>query len=296
MFGRSLLALAPLLAGCASTAEITQSPPTGQQAFIEACEDWDDWSKPAPPFKVYGNSYYVGTCGIAAILVAGDDGHILIDGASRDGGPLVEANIAKLGFKIEDVKILLHSHEHFDHIGGLAYVQRKSGARVIASQGSKKALETGQTQPDDPQYGMHNPFEPVTISRIVRSFDPVSIGKITLLPLETPGHTPGALSWSWWSCEGTDCKALTYADSLSAVSSETYRFTDHPEYVGDYRKSLEALAKQPCDILLTPHPSASDMLDRMSNGSLIGGTSCVDYADMIEKRLEARLAREAVEQ
>lgn len=294
MFARSLVAASLLLGSCATPASETETASTGQAAFLEACEEWDDWSKPAPPFRIYGNSYYVGTCGLSAILIAGEDGHILIDGASRDGGPLVAANIEKLGFRVEDISLLLHSHEHFDHVGGLAYLQQRSGAEVIASSGARAALETGETQLDDPQFGMHEPFEPVAVARTVRSGEPVSTGKLALIPLETPGHTPGALSWLWWSCEKTDCKTLVYADSLSPLGSEDYRFSAHPEYVEKYRKGLAELSELPCDILLTPHPSASWMFRRMRDaGGLIGSGSCADYAASVGQRLDKKLASEA---
>lgn len=296
MFVRLIPLAALALAGCTSVTTLVEDTAQGQQAFLAACEDWDEWEKPAPPFRIYGNSYYVGSCGIASILITGEDGHVLIDGGSRGGGPFVEQSIKKLGFRIEDVKILLHSHEHFDHVGGLAYLQDKSGAQVISSQGAAKALTTGETQPGDPQHGMHGPFAPVVVSQNIASFEPVSLDKITLLPLETPGHTPGALSWSWWSCEKTDCKALVYADSLSPLGADDYSFSDHPGYVASYRAGLDGLAELPCDILTTPHPSASWMLERMrSDGGLVGSGDCRKYADAIGERLDKKLAIEAAE-
>jgi len=293
MFARTFAIASLALASCATAK--TEEPPaqTGQQAFLDTCEDWDEWGKAAPPFNIYGNTYYVGTCGIAAILITGNEGHVLIDGASRDGGPLVEASIAKLGFRIEDVKILLHSHEHFDHVGGLAYLQRRSGAQMIAANAAVQGLTTGMTQPGDPQFGTHDPFEPVSVTFAIGSYNPVSLGKVTLMPLETPGHTAGALTWSWWSCEKTDCKTLVYADSLSPVSSDSYRFSDNPEVVSGYRKGLTSLAELPCDMLLTPHPSSSQMIERMATGGLAGGMNCREYAQSIEARLKKRLAEEA---
>ncbi|WFL77249.1 subclass B3 metallo-beta-lactamase [Altererythrobacter arenosus] len=293
MFARLIPLAAMMLAGCASVDTEARSVAQDRQAFLDTCEDWDEWEKPAPPFRIYGNSYYVGTCGIAAILITGEDGHVLIDGGSRGGGPLVEASIRQLGYRIEDVKTLLHSHEHFDHVGGLAYLQRKSGAQLVASHGAAKALESGEVQPDDPQYGMEGGFEPITVARKVRSFEAVSLGKIALLPLTTPGHTSGALSWSWWSCEKTDCKVLVYADSLSPVSSETYRYGDHPEYIESYRAGLKALADLPCDIVITPHPSASQMLARMQDeDGLVDKAGCRSYASGVEARLAKRLSDE----
>ena len=291
MFARILVALLLLLP--LQTASAQQESQFPQTAWAAACEDWDDWDKPAPPFNIFGNSWYVGTCGISAILITSDDGHILIDGASRDGGPLVEANIAKLGFRIEDVKILLHSHEHFDHVGGLAYLQKRSGAMMIASAGAMRALRTGEAQPDDPQYGMHEAFEPVDVSIIVGSSNPVTLGHITLTPLETPGHTPGGLSWQWEEGEGDVVKSIVYADSLSPVSSDDYRFSDHPEYVAAYRESLARVAALDCEVLLTPHPSASGMRDKLAAGDLTSGMNCREFAASVTARLDARLSQEA---
>ena len=285
-------ACAAVIAGCATT-DPDAAPYIGQQAFLEACEPWDEWDKPAPPFRIYGNSYYVGTCGISAILITGDQGHVLIDGGTNGAGPLVERSIAQLGFAIEDVEILLHSHEHFDHVGGLAYLQAVSGARVIASSGAAQALRTGETQPDDPQYGLHDPFEPVEVSRELRDGEVISLGRLALIAMETPGHTSGALTWSWWSCQRTACKLLVYADSLSPVSGDKYRFSDHPGYLARYRDGLARLAETPCDILLTPHPSASAMLERMAGGTgLLGEGDCQAYASTASRRLDARTQKE----
>jgi metallo-beta-lactamase class B len=293
MFARIAAAGALALTAYVTASADKIKPQIAQQAFLDKCEDWDDWSKPAPPFKIYGDTYYVGTCGISAILITTREGHILIDGASRDGGPLVEASIAKLGFRIEDVKILLNSHEHFDHVGGLAYLQRRSGAQMIAANAAVQGLTTGETQPGDPQFGTHDPFEPVTVTFAIGSYNPVSLGKVTLMPLETPGHTAGALTWSWLSCEKTDCKSLVYADSLSPVSSDSYRFSDNPEVVSGYRKGLTSLAELPCDMLLTPHLSSSQMIERMATGGLAGGMNCREYAQSIQASLNKRLAEEA---
>jgi len=269
---------------------------SGQQTWAEACADWDEWNKAGPPYRIYGNSYYVGTCGIAAILITGDAGHILIDGGPLNGGPLIEANIEALGFSMQDVKLLLHSHEHHDHVGGLAYLQRVSGAETIASHGAAAAMRSGEPQLGDPQQTSLDPFEPVTVSREVGSYDFVSLGKLSLIPLETPGHTPGALSWQWWSCEGTDCRVIAYVDSLSPISAEDYRFSDHPDYVAQYRSAIETIRTVPCDILMTPHPSASDMRTRMtSQNGLTDASKCVAYAEAMEARLDTRLAEEAAE-
>ncbi len=110
----------------------------------ERCKDWDDWDKPAPPVRIHGNTYLVGTCGIASILITGDEGDILIDGGTEAGADLIAANIRELGFNVRDVRIMLHSHEHFDHVGGIARLQRLSGAQLVASRAAAEVLADGR--------------------------------------------------------------------------------------------------------------------------------------------------------
>ncbi len=103
---------------------------TGPQ-YAAMCKDWDDYEKPAPPVRIHGNTYLVGTCGISSILITGTQGDILIDGGTEADADLIAANIRRLGFALRDVKILLHSHEHYDHVGGLAKLQRVTGAESL---------------------------------------------------------------------------------------------------------------------------------------------------------------------
>lgn len=264
------------------------------RAWIERCGDWDDWDEPGLPFRIYGNSYYVGTCGITAILVAGDQGHVLIDGGTAAGADAVAANIVALGFALTDVRLLLHSHEHFDHVAGLARLQQVTGARLLASAAAAPVLSSGVAAPDDPQAGMHEPFPAARVDGLVREGVAVVLGSLALTPIATPGHTPGALSWRWESCDGERCLPIVYADSLSPLSRDDYRFSDHPAYVAAFRAGLEKLAALDCAILITPHPSASDLRTRLgSPDGLVDRGRCAAYAAAIAGRLAERLATEA---
>ncbi|BBC72464.1 subclass B3 metallo-beta-lactamase [Altererythrobacter sp. B11] len=264
-----------------------------QQQWAAACEDQDDWDKPGPPFRIYGNSYYVGTCGITAILVIGDQGNVLIDSGTRVGADVVAANIEKLGFKLSDVKLLLTSHEHFDHVGGIAELQRRTGAKLLASPAAAPVMASGEPSELDPQNGILDSFAPARVDGILEDGKPVKLGSLTFVPVFTPGHTPGAVSWQWRSCAGNTCATMVYADSLSPISSDSYRFSDHPDYVALYRLGLQHLSQLSCTIVLTPHPSASGMRKRLAFGSPFGEPSCRAYAESIGKRLDARLAEEA---
>ena len=267
---------------------------TAGPAFAATCKENDDWDKPAPPVRIHGNTYLVGTCGISAILITGTDGHILIDGGTEAGAELIASNIRKLGFKLADVKYILNSHEHFDHVGGIARLQQLTGATVIASRDAAKVLGTGVAQPGDPQLGLHPPFPAVQVGRIIADGGNVILGNLSLTAVATPGHTPGALTWHWGSCDGGICYQIVYADSLSPISRDDYKFSDHPAYVAAYRASFAKVAALDCDILLTPHPSASNMVNRMAGRApLVNGNACKDYAAVKGKDLDERLAKEA---
>ena len=105
-----------------------------------ACADSDDWNKPAPPARIHANTYLVGTCGISSILIVGSQGHVLIDGGTEQGADLIAANIRRLGYRVEDIRFILHSHEHFDHVGGISKLQRMSGATLVASAPTRRAI------------------------------------------------------------------------------------------------------------------------------------------------------------
>jgi metallo-beta-lactamase class B len=261
--------------------------------FAAACKDWDDWDKPAPPVRIHANTFLVGTCGISSILITGEQGDVLIDGGTEAGADLIANNIRKLGFRLSDVKIILQSHEHLDHVGGVARLQRLTGAQVFASPASAKVLTTGTAGAGDPQAGMQKPVPIARVDRVIQDGGQVRLIDILLTAVATPGHTPGALTWHWESCKAGICRHIVYADSLTPVSRDDYRFTDHPEYLAAYRASIAKVAALDCDILLTPHPSASDMINRLALAKVENPNACRDYAASLTKQLDERLAKEA---
>jgi metallo-beta-lactamase class B len=266
---------------------------TAGPLFAAECKDSEEWDKPAPPVRIHGNTYLVGTCGISSILITGNAGHVLIDGGTEADADLIADNILRLGFRLTDVRYLLMSHEHHDHVGGLARLQKLTGAQLIASAAAAPVLNSGAAGPGDPQAGMNPPFPAAHVDRIVKEDEMVRIGNTVLTAVSTPGHTPGALTWHWGSCDGGVCRQIVYADSLTAISRDDYRFSDHPAYVAAFRAGLRKLAALPCDILLTPHPSASDMVQRLARADMTDPGACQAYAAKAEKALNERLAKEA---
>jgi metallo-beta-lactamase class B len=286
----------PALATAATT--VVADPPNN-------CDWCAQANAPREPFRVWGETYYVGTHGLSAILLTSDKGHILIDGALPQSAPLIAANIEKLGFKLSDVKLILNSHTHYDHAGGIAALQRATGARIAASPEAKLALERGGPTKDDPQFAFgpaHNDFAAVRKVRKVRDGETLRLGRLAITAHFTPGHTPGGTSWSWRACERGDCMTIAYVDSLNPVSAPGFRFSGdatHPSRVETFRKSIDTVAALECDIALAPHPDLVDIDGRLRAARAAGKdhldrdrAGCKAYAEMARGRLEKRLAEE----
>ena len=266
------------------------------------CGDCDEWNKPREPFKVFGNTYFVGTDGLSAMLIAGDAGLVLLDGGLEQSAALVDANIRKLGFKTEDVKLIVNSHGHYDHAGGIAALQRASGATVAASPSGADALQRGENTTDDPQFGFgkaDNAFPPVKNVKVIRDNEVLRVGNIAITAIFTPGHTPGSTTWSWQSCEGSRCLNMVYADSISAISAPGFKFTAEPERVNAFRRGITRLAELPCDIVISTHPQATNLDEKIKKRAAQKGDpdpfvdqGCKALAATAMKGLEARIAEE----
>jgi len=266
------------------------------------CSSCDAWNKPHAPFRLFGNSYYVGTAELSSVLITSEQGHVLIDGALAISAPQIVANIRSLGFRIEDVKLILNSHVHFDHAGGIAELQRLSGAAVKASPSSAAVLRTGKRGKDDPQFAIPEPaLEPVAHVDTVKDEETLHVGPLSITAHFTPGHTPGGTTWSWESCEGARCLHMVYADSLSTVSADNFLFSHtaaYPSVLKDFDKSFAVMRSLPCDIMVSSHPGVSNLWDRLQkrdqgdNNALIDKTSCRRFADDARTALGKRLAQE----
>jgi metallo-beta-lactamase class B len=265
------------------------------QTPVTKCDQCEAWNKAQKPFKLYGNSYFVGTHGLSAILIASDEGHVLLDGALAESAAQIAANIRSLGFRVEDIKLIGNSHVHFDHAAGIAELQRISAARVAALPWSAAILKSGGAARDDPQYGTLPAIAPIANVEVVKDGETLHIGDIDITPHLTAGHTPGGTSWTWISCEGRRCVSMVYADSLTAVSAPNFKFSASPDYpnaVRDFRKSFEFLRETSCEILVTPHPDVSDLWQRLDAGKFIDPTACKQLADHAEQQLGRRLLSE----
>lgn len=262
------------------------------------CDQCDSWNQPQDPFRVHGNTWYVGTKGLSSILIESDEGLILIDGGLPQSAALIDANIRNLGFDAHDVKAILVSHAHYDHVGGLAALQRLTGANVYASQAALRPLTTGRLVEDDPQYvadSDEGSFPPVRQVVAVDDGEVVTVGSIDVRAVHTPGHTRGSTTWTWQSCALNTCYDVVYADSLTAVSAQGFKFTSSG--VGDeIAASAGKVGDLDCDILLTPHPfffGMDEKLERIDQGNpFVNNVGCLLYAESSLQWLEQRLQAE----
>jgi len=289
------VALVLLLATAGIEAAAAQGPPTATPDT--SCSSCTEWNRPHGPVKVFGNTYYVGTDGLTALLVTSPDGHVLVDAALPESAPQILANITALGFRVQDVKVILNSHAHFDHAGGLAALQQATGAPVVASLRSAPWIRAGTPQPDDPQYGTIRGYPVVRTVREIADGDTVRVGPLRLVMTLTPGHTPGGTTWRWQSCEGARCLWLVYADSFTPLSAPAFLYTTNRAYAdgpADFPRSIARWRTMPCDLLITPHPMSSNLWARLQGAApLVDPGACRDYAGKAELSWTNRLAMEA---
>jgi len=289
---RDALAIAVALATTMSAQQLRRPFKSDPPVMCSACPGWNT---PMDPVKVFGNTYYVGTAGLSSVLVTSERGHVLLDGGLPQSAEIIDRNIRVLGFRIQDVELIVSSHAHYDHAGGIHALQVASGARVAASRGTADALNRGDETPDDPQYGFGRAateFPSVRKVRVVKDGETLRVGPVAITAHLTPGHTPGSTTWTWKSCEGSRCLDIVYADSLNAISAPGFRYSADPPRVALFKKAIETVASLPCDIVISVHPDLTGFLEKLAAKNFVAPGGCRDYAANATRVLDARLAGE----
>ena len=212
---------------------------------------------PAEPFRIAGNFYYVGASDIAAFLITGPEGHVVLDGGYPTTAPMIMASIAKLGFDIKDVKVLLNSESHADHAGGLAVLQQASGAELWASEASADAIAAGGDDHDIILplrtlfwIGILN-YPAPRVDHRFEDGDTIRVGPLALTAHITAGHTRGCTSWSFSVRDGD-----RVLNVVSVCDPGVLEFLQYPEQAADRERSLRVLRSLPADIWVTNHARA----------------------------------------
>ncbi|CUI04273.1 subclass B3 metallo-beta-lactamase [Massilia antarctica] len=249
-----------------------------------------------------GNTYYVGTGGISAVLMTSSAGHILVDAGGPEAAAQVVAHIRKLGFRVEDIRYILNSHAHQDHAGAIADLLKLSGATVLASPAAVLVLESGQPDRADAQYPNLTPMSPVAHTRVVRDGETIHLGPLAVTAHFTPGHTKGGTSWTWQAEENGRTVNVVFAGSLTALAAKGLRFSGNPLYPqaqADVERSFATIEALPCDVLVSAHPEAGGLWERkaqqaaLGNAAFIDADACRHYAAKARATLAQTLSADA---
>jgi metallo-beta-lactamase class B len=220
------------------------------------------WNQPGKPFRIVGNVYYVGTAGLASYLIATPQGHILLDGALPQSAPLIEKNVAALGFRMRDVKYLLNSHAHYDHCGGLAQLKRDSGAQMVASEQDATVLSAGYHGSYGAGWGFK--FPAIKVDRIVQDGDKVQVAGTVLTALLTPGHTKGCTTWTMPVMEAGKTYTVVFYCSTTVPGYPLVNNREYPQIAADYQHSFERLKNLRADVFLANHTEFFDLQGKLA--------------------------------
>lgn len=259
------------------------------------------WNEPIKPFRVAGNVYHVGVAGVTAFLIATPAGSFLLDGGFPETAPLIERNIAALGFRLQDVKLLLNSHAHYDHCGGLTELKKRSGARLVASagdsasSGGRRILTCAPTQ--DSHIPEDSSFSPPDVDRVISDNETVELGGVRLTAHLTPGHTRGCTTWTMKTSGGVVHDVLFYC-STTVAGNKLVNNPKYPNIVSDYEQTFAKLRLLGCDVFLAPHGSIFhrdekiELLAAGQKNAFVNSGDLQTYIAQSEQEFRLELARQ----
>jgi len=255
-------------------------------------------NQPVRPFRIVGDVYYVGASDVASYLIKTPQGLLLLDGGFAETAPQIESNIARLGFSLSDVKILLNGHAHPDHAGGLAALKRDTGAAFYAMDAEVTPLEhNGQ---GTFYRGNRKLFQSIHVDRVLHDGDTVTLGGVTLTAHLTAGHTPGCTTWTMKAQQNGMtydvvfmCQ-LTLMDDLPLIDDPIY-----PGIAGDYQHTFAVLRRMPCDVFLGEHGHMFGLQQKLSRlaahpatNPFIDPAGCRRFVAQSQQEFEAALRQQ----
>jgi metallo-beta-lactamase class B len=234
-----------------------------------------DWNEPFPPHRIADNLYYVGSKGLSSYLITTGEGDILINSSFERTVPIIRANIEKLGFQFTDIKILLGSHAHSDHMEGNALVKKLTGAQVYVMAGDDQVIANGGAG----QYLYKARWPACKVDRVLHDGDKVTLGGATLTARLTPGHTRGCTTWTMEATDGGKTYHVVIVGSPNV--NEGYQLVnnaDYPEIAADFARTFQVLKSLPCEIFLGAHGAYYGMEEKYKRLKAGGVNPFVDPA------------------
>lgn len=305
---RKVFLVAAFLAACAAPAPQQAQAPAimppnsplmhatpGLEASPEMAAQVAAWNQPFAPFTIIDNVHYVGAAGVSAFLITTPEGHFLLDGGLAETAPQILANIETLGFAPRDVRILLNSHAHFDHSGGLAALKAATGAHFYASEADREELESGHTP-----YGPAAAIDaaPIPVDHVVADGEALTLGGVTMTALITPGHTQGCTSWLLDVRDGAQRPHRVIFHCSSTVAGQSLAPESYPGQVADYRATFQRIRDVSAGIFLANHPEFFNLEGKRRQQLEGWDNPFADYRELqafnerMEAAFEAELARQ----
>ena len=235
-----------------------------------------EWSKPYPPFQIAGNLYYVGTYDLGCYLIVTPKGNILINTGLAASAPLIKKSVETLGFKFSDIKILLTTQAHFDHMGAMATVKKMTGAKLMVDAGDAQVLSDGGRS-DYAMGGTVSVYQPVKADQLLHNGDTVKLGGMNLLMLHHPGHTKGSCSFLFDVKDSRRKYRVLIANMPTIITDQKFsEVTAYPNIQKDYAYTLNSLKHLHFDIWLATHGSQFDLLKKHKPGSAYNPAAFID--------------------
>jgi len=263
LLSSAAFAFAAAADGSAAATAAPALPPAPSAGWVKRL--FDSWRAPVPPQHLMANIYYVGAIGVSAYLITTPAGHILLDTGFDDTVPIIQRSVEQLGFRLADIKIILSSHAHVDHVGGHAQMKNLTGAQIYASDADGRTLESGGVD-DFIQWPKETiRYEPVKPDHIVTDGERVTLGGVTLVAHLTPGHTRGATTWTMEVDDAGAVRHVVFFSSTS-INPGTRLLSNplYPEFVRDFETTFAKLRALPCDIFFAPHGGQFAMADKFA--------------------------------
>ncbi len=246
---------------------------------VQEPKPWSaEWAKPYQPFRIAGNLYYVGTYDLACYLITTPGGNILINTGLASSAAQIKKNIKALGFKFSDIKILLNTQAHYDHMGAMAFIKNKTGAQLMINEKDVEVVKDGGSS-DYALGGKGGTFKPVTPDRLLQDGDTISLGNMQLVMLHHPGHTKGSSSFLFTVTDEQKLYKVLIANMPTIVTDSSFaNIKSYPEIAADYAYTLKAMKNISFDIWVASHASQFNLHRKHKPGNVYNPAAFIDQA------------------
>jgi len=242
-----------------------------------------DWSKPYQSFRIAGNLYYVGTYDLACYLITTAQGNILINTGLAASTSLIKNNIEALGFKLKDIKILLTTQVHYDHVGAMAAIKKLTGAQMMVDEGDAAVLADGGNS-DYFLGGNGSLFQPVKADRLLHDHDTIQLGGMQLVMLHHPGHTKGSCSFLLTVKDDQRSYRVLIANMPTIIVDKKFAdVTTYPGMAEDYAYTFKAMKNISFDIWVASHASQFNLHDKHKPGDAYNPSAFMDKESYIQQ-------------